>query len=124
MNNSRRGPKKGLPRVLYDEEWFEQVDDERRAITLNVSQKDFQWVEINDDPNWDEDEVEWDDNTGNWGGGVGGQYGGDGGGRRQYEAARYGGRGQYEGYGGRGQYEGYGGRQYEGYDGRGYEEEW
>lgn len=43
---TRRDPKKGLPRELYDDDWFEQIDSEQRAIWMNVSKDDFQWLEM------------------------------------------------------------------------------
>lgn len=43
---SLREAMKGLPRSFYADEWFEEVDDDRRMITLKVSKEEFNWVEL------------------------------------------------------------------------------
>ena len=41
---SRRSPMEELPYVLYDEDWFEEVDIDIRMATLHVSAEEFKWL--------------------------------------------------------------------------------
>jgi hypothetical protein len=43
---SSRLPPPDLPTALFDPDWFEEVDDDYRQITLNVSREDFRWIEF------------------------------------------------------------------------------
>lgn len=53
-DTTRRQPVKELPRVLYNDDWFDQIDSERRSLQVKVSKKEFEWLEINDENNnWD-----------------------------------------------------------------------
>lgn len=45
---TRRQPVKELPRMLYDDDWFNQIDTERRSLHMRVSKKEFEWLEIHD----------------------------------------------------------------------------
>lgn len=50
-DESRRSPTKSLPRVLYDDSWFEEVDERRRSLMLRVSKAEFKWLEMEDQMN-------------------------------------------------------------------------
>ncbi len=50
-DQSRRSPLKGLPRVLYDDAWFDEVDERRRSLMLRVSKEEFKWLEMEDQMN-------------------------------------------------------------------------
>lgn len=44
-NRSSRRPVSGLPRAFYDDTWFESMSEERRFLTVNVSEEEFEWLE-------------------------------------------------------------------------------
>jgi hypothetical protein len=44
-NESSREPVCDLPRVLYDDSWFDRLNHNFRECTLRVSKKQFQWFE-------------------------------------------------------------------------------
>lgn len=46
LKTSRRPPMKRLPKVLYDESWFEEVDERRRSLMLRISKAEFEWLEM------------------------------------------------------------------------------
>lgn len=43
---STRAPVPELPRSLYEDIWFTEVDDDYRQLTLSVSQEQFDWLNI------------------------------------------------------------------------------
>ena len=43
---SNRQPPGELPFTLFDADWLEEVDDDYRQITLEVSKDDFPWIEF------------------------------------------------------------------------------
>lgn len=49
LTRTRRMPLKGLPRVLYNDDWFNEIDSERRSLHMRVSKEAFEWLEIYDE---------------------------------------------------------------------------
>ena len=45
-SKSSRQPPGELPATLFDANWLEDVDDDYRQITLNVSKDNFPWMEF------------------------------------------------------------------------------
>ena len=43
--NTTRDPVKNLPRVLYDDKWFNAIG-EQRQLMLKVSKRRFEWLQI------------------------------------------------------------------------------
>jgi hypothetical protein len=43
---SNRQPPGELPATLFNADWLEDVDDDYRQITLEVSKEDFPWIEF------------------------------------------------------------------------------
>ncbi len=53
---TRRGASqsRNFQEFWYNDDWFDQIDSERRSLQVKVSKKEFEWLEINDENNnWD-----------------------------------------------------------------------